>query len=41
MSDSSVFIGNKPVMNRAAGVVIQFTVKNLDDAIIKASGKFI
>lgn len=39
--DNSIFIGNKPFMNYVTGVVMQFTIKNNDDVIIKARGKFI
>mgnify|MGYP001617925942 FL=1 len=41
MNDNSVFIGGKPFMNYVTGVVMQFTVKNADDVVIKARGKFI
>ena len=41
MSDNNIFIGNKPFMNYVTGVVMQFTVKNSEDVVIKARGKFI
>lgn len=41
MNDNSIFIGGKPFMNYVTGVVMQFTVKNAEDVIIKARGKFI
>jgi len=41
MSDNNIFIGGKPFMNYVTGVVMQFTTKNAEDVIIKASGKFI
>lgn len=39
--DNSVFIGNKPFMNYVTAVVMQFTVKNATEVIVKARGKFI
>jgi len=41
MPDNSIFIGGKPFMNYVTGVVMQFTIKNADDVVIKARGKFI
>ena len=41
MPDNNIFIGGKPFMNYVTGVVMQFTIKNADDVIIKARGKFI
>ena len=40
-NDNVVFIGNKPFMNYVTGVVMQFTVKNAKEVVIKARGKFI
>jgi DNA-binding protein len=40
-ADNSIFVGNKPFMNYVTAVVMQFTVKNADEVIIKARGKFI
>ena len=40
-ADNSIFIGNKPFMNYVTAVVMQFTVKNADEVIVKARGKFI
>jgi archaea-specific DNA-binding protein len=36
-----IFIGSKPFMNYVTGVVMQFTMKNQPEVIIKARGKFI
>ncbi len=41
MTDNSIFIGTKPFMNYVTGVVMQFTVKNAEEVVIKARGKFI
>ncbi|MBI2575242.1 DNA-binding protein Alba [Candidatus Woesearchaeota archaeon] len=40
-SDNSIFIGPKPFMNYVTAVVMQFTMKNADEIVIKARGKFI
>ena len=39
--DNSIFIGGKPFMNYVTGVVMQFTIKNAPEVLIKARGKFI
>lgn len=39
--DNSIFVGGKPFMNYVTGIVIQFTVKEAKEVIIKARGKFI
>lgn len=39
--DNCIFIGGRPFMNYVTGVVMQFTVKNAPEVIIKARGKFI
>ena len=39
-TDNTVFIGNKPFMNYATGVTMQFN-KGADEVIVKARGKFI
>lgn len=41
MTDNSIFIGNRPFMNYVTGVVMQFTVKDADEVVIKARGNFI
>jgi len=40
-ADNSIFVGNKPFMNYVTAVVMQFTVKNATEVILKARGKFI
>lgn len=40
-TDNTIFIGNKPFMNYVTAVVMQFTVKNATEVIVKARGKFI
>jgi archaea-specific DNA-binding protein len=40
-ADNAIFVGNKPFMNYVTAVVMQFTVKNADEVIIKSRGKFI
>lgn len=41
-SDSNIiFIGDKPLVNYATSVVMQFTAKNSETVIIKARGKHI
>jgi len=39
--DNNIFIGGKPFMNYVTGVVMQFTIKNAEEVIVKARGKFI
>jgi len=39
--DNNIFIGGKPFMNYVTAVVMQFTIKNADEVIVKARGKFI
>ena len=39
-TDNTVFIGNKPFMNYATGVTMQFN-KGAETVIVKARGKFI
>ena len=39
-TDNTVFIGNKPFMNYATGVTMQFN-KGAKEVIVKARGKFI
>lgn len=41
MDDNIVLIGSKPFMNYVTAVVMQFTVKNASEVIVKARGKFI
>lgn len=36
-----IFIGGKPFMNYVTGVVMQFTINNSPEVIIKSRGKFI
>ena len=36
-----VFIGDKPLINYATSVVMNFTTKNVNNVIIKSRGKFI
>ncbi|MBS1267103.1 MAG: DNA/RNA-binding protein Alba [Candidatus Woesearchaeota archaeon] len=40
-ADNSIFVGSKPFMNYVTAVVMQFTVQNAKEVIIKARGKFI
>ncbi|MFH1585455.1 MAG: DNA-binding protein Alba [archaeon] len=39
--DNIVFIGTKPFMNYVTSVVMQFNIKQRDEVVIKARGKFI
>tara|TARA_Y100000310_G_scaffold299197_1_gene333794 strand:- start:651 stop:953 length:303 start_codon:yes stop_codon:yes gene_type:complete len=39
--DNVIFVGTKPFMNYITGIAMQFTVKNSNEVIIKARGKFI
>lgn len=39
--DNNIFIGGKPFMNYVTGVVMQFTIKNANEVVVKARGKFI
>lgn len=39
-NENTVFVGNKPFMNYATGVAMQFN-KGATDVIVKARGKFI
>lgn len=39
--DNIIFIGVKPFMNYITGVAVQFTVKQKNEVIIKARGKYI
>ena len=41
MDDNIVLIGSKPFMNYVTAVVMQFTIKNAPEVIVKARGKFI
>jgi len=40
-ADNVIFIGTKPFMNYVTSVVMQFTMKERKDVILKARGKFI
>ena len=39
--NNNIFIGDKPSINYATSVVMNFTTKNVDQVIIKSRGKFI
>ena len=41
IDDNIVFIGTKPFMIYITNVVMQFTIKNRKEVILKARGKFI
>lgn len=41
MADNVIFIGTKPFMNYVTSVVMQFTIKEASEVIIKSRGKFI
>lgn len=38
MSDNSIFVGDKPFLNYVTGIVMQFTMHNEHDVIVKARG---
>lgn len=40
-NDNSVYIGMKPFMNYVTSVIMQFTIKNRDEIVVKARGKLI
>lgn len=39
--DYNIYIGDKPLMNYATAVVMQFTTKNASKVVVKSRGKFI
>jgi archaea-specific DNA-binding protein len=41
MADNVIFIGTKPFMNYVTSVIMQFTIKEASEVIIKSRGKFI
>lgn len=38
MSDNTIFVGDKPFLNYVTGIVMQFTMYNEHEVIIKARG---
>jgi len=38
MSDNSIFVGDKPFLNYVTGIVMQFTMHNEHEVIVKARG---
>ncbi len=38
MSDNSIFVGDKPFLNYVTGIVIQFTMHQESEVIVKARG---